>query len=224
VIASGLLAGALTLAAYALARLLHGRVRSILVLPIVVAATVLGAGILLLGVDPATYEDAARPISFWLGPATVALAVPLHRERARLRAHFAPIVVGVTVGACVSIGCVLLLGVAMHLSPTLVRSLAPKSVTTPIAMPIATRLGGIPQVTAAVVVVTGIVGMVIGPRLLDLAGVRDPVARGVALGTSAHGIGTARAIEEGPTQGAIAGVAIVISGLVTALVAPWIVG
>ena len=212
-----------TIALYAFGRWLHRRVPTTLTLPVVVATLGLIAALTALRLDVGAYVSAARPLSFWLGPATVALAIPVHREWPRMVRHRRAIVFAVVSGAIVSVASVLACGLVLHASPTLVRSLVPKSVTTPIAMPIAARLGGVPELTAAVVIVTGLLGMAFGSRLLDWVGVRDPVARGLALGTAAHGIGTARALEEGPLVGAMAGVAMVVSGVTTAIVAPLIV-
>jgi predicted murein hydrolase (TIGR00659 family) len=210
---------AATIAVFVALRALHLRVRSALTLPVVTASIAIAATLLLARVDVARYEQASRPLSWWLGPATVALAVPMHRERARLRRHLRAVLLAVVAGAVTSIASVVALGVALRLSRTLVLSLAPKSVTTPIAMPIAERLGGVPAIAAAVVIVTGVIGMAFGPRLLDMLRVRSPLARGLALGTSAHGIGTARALDEGAVEGAMSGVAMIVSGIVTALCA-----
>jgi predicted murein hydrolase (TIGR00659 family) len=212
-----------TIALYAASRALHARVRSFVTLPILLTAGVLVAAVIAGVLDLDRYEPAARPLSFWLGPATVALAVPLYRQRALVRRHLGAVLISIAVGALSSIALVIALSIAFGLARPLTLSLVPKSVTTPIAMPIAEQLGGIPAITAAIVVITGVLGLVVGGPLLSLARVRHPLARGLALGTAAHGIGTARAIEEGPIEGAMSGVAMVLSGALTALVAPPIV-
>jgi predicted murein hydrolase (TIGR00659 family) len=217
------LACAGTIALYAASRALHARTRSVLTLPIVITAGILFCAVVLGRLDLDRYEAATRPLSFWLGPATVALAVPLHRQRALVGKHLRAVVASIVVGSISSMLLILGLSMALHLARPLTLSLVPKSVTTPIAMPIAEQLGGIPAVAAAIVVITGVLGMAFGGPLLTLARVRHPIARGLALGTGAHGIGTARALEEGPVEGAMSGVAMVISGVVTALLAPAIV-
>ena len=211
------------IALYALSRLIYRRFRSPLTLPIALTGGALIALLLLARLPLAPFVEGTRPIAWWLGPATVALAVPVFRERARLRAHARAVSLAVLAGAIASIGTVLTLGVALRVSRVMILSLVPKSVTTPIAMPIAERLGGIPEVTAAVVVVTGMLGMLAGPELLGLIGVRHPIARGLAMGTGTHGIGTARALEESPLEGAMSGVAMVVSGVVTVVLAPILV-
>jgi predicted murein hydrolase (TIGR00659 family) len=211
---------AATLGVYALARPLYLRTKSVLALPVLVTATVVGATLLAAHIEVGAYVDACRPLSFVLGPATVALAIPLHRERARLRRHARTLLLAIGLGALSAMGSVVALARLLALSPELARSLVPKSVTTPIAMPIAARIGGVPEIAAALVVVTGTLGMVAGPWLLSRAGVRTPIARGAALGTAAHGIGTARAFDEGRAEGATASVAMVLAGVITALLAP----
>ena len=211
-----------TIALYAATRALHQRARSVLTLPIVLTAGLLLFAVVAGAIDLDRYEPATAPLSFWLGPATVALAVPLHRQRALLWRHARAVLTSIVVGAVSSIALVIALSVALRLARTLALSLVAKSVTTPIAMPITAQLGGIPAITAAIVVITGVLGMAFGSPLLTLARVRHPIARGVALGTAAHGIGTARALEEGAVEGAMSGVAMVISGVATALLAPLI--
>jgi predicted murein hydrolase (TIGR00659 family) len=190
-----------------------------LIAPIVSAPASLIALLLVTGTDAAAYEAGARPLSWLLGPATVALAVPLYRQRALLRLHARAVLLSVAAGAAVGLASAVLLARALGLPEVVVRSLAPKSVTTPMAMPISEHLGGVPQLTAAIVVLCGVLGMLFGPALLDLLRVRQPLARGLAMGTASHGAGTARALEDGPTQGAASGVAMVIAGVVTALLA-----
>jgi len=213
----------LTLGVYALFVRLHRARPLIVTLPVLASSVVLIALLALPGSDLTQYERSTAPLRFLLGPATLALAVPLARQRAMIRRHrraIGAVVVGAVVGAASAVW----LARAFGLRGALVATLAPKSVTTPMAMPIAERLGGIPGLTAAIVILVGVLGMAIGPFLLDRFGVRTPVARGLALGTSAHGVGTARALSESETTGAAAGVAMVIAGIVTALVVPLLVG
>lgn len=199
---------------------LYAKRPSVLTLPVLATSLVLVA--LLLGgrLDLSAYERSTHWLVWLLGPATVALAVPFARRlelvRKEVRALVGSVVVGAVAGIASAIGLARLLG----LSRVLTATLAPKSVTTPIAMPISERLGGIPSLTAAIVVVTGVIGMAFGPWLLDRLGVRSRIARGAALGTSAHGVGTAKAIEEGEIEGTAAGVAMIVAGVVTAIVAP----
>jgi len=200
-------------------RELQRRTGAKLLAPIVSAPACLIGLLLLTGSDVGAYEAGARPLTWLLGPATVALAVPLYRQRALLRANARVVLLSVAAGAAIGLASAVLMAQALGLPEVVVRSLAPKSVTTPIAMPIAERLGGLPQLTAAVVVLCGVLGMLFGPALLTLVRVRRALARGLAMGTASHGAGTARALEDGPTEGAASGVAMVIAGVVTAVLA-----
>jgi len=217
------LAAPLTVAVYLLFVRVHRARPSVLTLPVLATSIVLLSLIALPGGDLASYERGTAPLRFLLGPATLALAVPLARQRAMIDRHrraIGAVVVGAVIGAASAVW----LARAFGLRRALVATLAPKSVTTPMAMPIAERLGGIPTLTAAIVILVGVLGMAVGPFLLDRLGVRSEIARGLSLGTSAHGVGTAHALSESETTGAAAGVAMVIAGIVTALVVPLLVG
>ena len=190
--------------------------------PVLLAVVFLASGLLATGIDYRTYFDGAQFVHFLLGPATVALAVPLYRQWPSVRRGLPAILLTVTGGglaaSCIGVGCALALGGPREV----IASLAPRSVTTPVAMGIAERIGGLPSLTAAVVILSGITGAVLGPMVLDLARVRDPRARGLAMGTVAHGIGTARALSESATAGAFSGLAMGLNALVTALLLPLI--
>jgi predicted murein hydrolase (TIGR00659 family) len=209
-----------TIALYAYARRVHGRRPSAWTLPIVITTVVSGALLLALHVDLEIYAQGSRPLLWLLGPATVALSVPLWRERALLRRRAWPICLGVMAGASIAMISALLLARAFGLSSMLMRSLVTKSVTTPVAMPIARNLGGDPDVATAIVIVTGLFGMVFGPALLTRARIDGAVARGLSLGTAAHGIGTAAALSESTTAGAASALAMVLAALFTSVVAP----
>jgi len=152
----------------------------------------------------------------------VALGVLLYEQLEEIARRGPAIIVGAVAGAAAGIVSAAGLGMWLGAEPQVINSLAPKSVTTPIAMGIAARLGGIESLTAAVVIATGVLGAVLGPGFLRLIRVKDPTAFGLAMGAASHGIGTARALEEGPLQGATGGLAICLCGLATALMAPLI--
>jgi putative effector of murein hydrolase len=155
-----------------------------------------------------------------LGPATAALAVPLYKHRQIVMVHFWPAITGLVCGAMATLFAAVILAVSMGLPSIVVRSIGVKSVTAPIAVELAPLIGGDPALTVVLVVATGILGAMLGPWLLDRAGVRDPVARGLAFGTVAIGIGTAQAAMEGEIQGAVAGVAMGVAAVAMAMVAP----
>jgi predicted murein hydrolase (TIGR00659 family) len=210
----------LTLIVYALAQKLYIRTGSIFFNPV---AVTIGSIILLLLFTRIPYEVYAVGgdyVLFLLGPSVVALGLPLYTRRREILARKASILIGVFAGAFASIisasGTAWLLGGSREV----VLSLAPKSVTTPIAISIVEKIGGIAPLTAALVVLTGCLGAICGPEFCRLIGIRDPASVGLAVGTAAHGIGTARMLEVDRLGGAIAGLAIGLNGLITAFLLP----
>ncbi|SNS23077.1 LrgB family protein [Tropicimonas sediminicola] len=187
---------------------------------------VLGAVILVVvvlkatGTDYATYFEGAQFVHFLLGPATVSLAVPLYRQWHRVRASALAITASLLCGSLTAIASAIGIAWALGGTPEVLASLAPKSVTAPVAMAIAEELGGLPSLTAVLVIVTGIFGAMFGPLLLTLLRVRNWGARGLAMGTASHGIGTARALQVNETAGAFSGLAMGLNALATALLLP----
>ncbi len=182
-----------------------------------------GALILLLratGTDYDTYFAGAQFVHFLLGPATVALAVPLYQNRAEVRRALLPMVSALLAGSAVAVLSAVGIAAALGASGETVASIAPKSVTAPIAMAISEQIGGQPSLTAAMVIATGILGAVMATPLLNLLGVRDWRGRGLAAGVAAHGLGTARAFQVNPLAGTFAGIALGLNGLVTAVLVP----
>jgi predicted murein hydrolase (TIGR00659 family) len=219
--ASPLLGLTMTLLAYSIAyRVFELAGMHPLLHPVVIAVALLIAFLLLTGTDYRTYFEGAQFVHFLLGPATVALAVPLYQQLATLRRLWLPIllasVIGVTVGALSSIGFAWLFGIDRE---TLL-SLAPKSVTAPVAMGISEQIGGLPSLTAVLVVLTGILGAVLGTQLFRILRLRDDRVNGIAMGITAHGIGTARAFQLNRTMGAFSGLAMALSALLSALLVP----
>ena len=166
------------------------------------------------------YMGGGQALLWLLGPATVGIAVPLYRNFARVRSALLPMAAAFVIGSTVAVVSAVLIGEMMGASVETVRSLAPKSVTTPIAMGIADEIGGYPSLAAAFVILTGIVGAVFGAAFFRLLRIRDERAKGFAMGIAAHGIGTARAFQENEVQGTFSGVAMALNGIVTALVLP----
>lgn len=210
----------LTLLSYLGACLLYQRFRYALLNPVIVSIAVI---IAVLQQNRIPYHDYARGgdlILFLLGPAVVALGVPLYQRRSQIVQRLLPILVGVTAGAITSIvtssGLILALGGSKQLALTL----APKSVTTPIAIGIADAIGAITPLTAASVVITGCLGGLIGPAFCRRVGITDPASMGLAMGTAAHGLGTGRMLELDRLGGAIAGLAIGLNGVITAVLVP----
>lgn len=211
----------LTLAAYRAGVWLRDRTGAHPVAQPVLTATALIIVILLvLGVDYETFMTGGSFIHLVLGPATVALAVPLHRQAHHLKEMLVPVLVALPVGAVVAIGSAVLLVRGLDGDAVLERTLAPKSATTPVAIAVTEHAGGVPALVAVFTIVAGIIGAVFGPWLLDRLGVRDRRARGLAMGAVSHGIGTARSLHEDPLEGAFAGLSMGLTALATSLLVP----
>jgi len=191
--------------------------------PVLVAIFVIGAAFWVFDLDYADYLRGAGIISFLLGPATVALAIPLHRQSHRLRMLALPMLIALPVGAFVSIASVILVVRACGGDDVLQRSMAPKAATTPVAIAISETIGGLPSLTVAMVIVAGIGGAVVGPMMLDLFRITDRRARGLAIGAVSHGIGTSRALREHPVEGALSGLSMGLTALLVSLLTPWVV-
>jgi predicted murein hydrolase (TIGR00659 family) len=191
--------------------------------PVALALVLLALLLLLTGTPYATYFSGAQFIHFLLGPATVALAIPLYLHWERVRRLFLPLMAGLLAGSLTAI--LSAIGIAWLLggSPQTLLSLAPKSVTTPVGMGIAEKIGGLPSLTAVLVILTGVVGAVAAPALLNGLRIRDDAVKGFAIGVGAHGIGTARAFQISSLAGAFAGLAIGLNALLTTMLAPLIV-
>jgi predicted murein hydrolase (TIGR00659 family) len=212
-----------TLGAYVFGRWIFRRSGQFPLLnPVLIAVLTLVTVLYLGGVDYHTYFEGAQFVHFLLGPATVALAVPLYRQFQSVRRSALSLGVALVAGSLTAVGAALLIGWGMGASREVLISLAPKSVTTPVAMGIAELAGGLPSLTAVLVILTGILGASIGTTVLKLVGVVDPRATGFAIGLASHGIGTARALELGETQGAFAGLAMGLNALLTAVALPLI--
>lgn len=222
--ASPLLGLTLTLCAYLFAQWVYARCGfSPLANPVAIAIGLISLVLIASGMSYQRYFAGAQFVHFLLGPATVALAVPLARQVPRLRQSLLPLACALLCGCVTAIVSAVGVAVLLGASPELAASIAPKSATTPIAMAISEHLGGVPALTASLVIITGIVGAITGPFLLQALRVTSQAARGLALGLAAHGIGTARAFQVGPEMGAYAGLGMGMNGVLTALLAPWLV-
>lgn len=219
--AQPLLGLTLTLIAYLAGQYLFTKGRqSPFLNPVLVAVVIL---ILLLkgtGTDYQTYFQGAQFVHFLLGPATVALALPLYRQLHALKQSMLAVAAALVTGSAIASLSAMAIARGLGATSQAVLSMAPKSVTSPIAMGVAEQIGGLPSLTAALVLITGIIGAVVGPWILDRLGITDARARGLAMGTASHGIGTARALQESETAGAFSGLAMGLNGVVTAILVP----
>lgn len=211
---------ALTFLFYLGAQLLQRRTGIRLFNPILVAVAGLIGFLLLFKIDYSSYREGGEYIDFWLKPAVVALGVPLYKQLSTIRRQLLPLIISEMAGCVAGIVSVVLLAKMFGASKEVVLSLAPKAVTTPIAMEISASIGGIPPLTAAVVVCTGIFGGLAGFRIVKLSRISSPIAEGLSIGTAAHAIGTSAAMERSDRYGAFSSLGLTLNGILTALLAP----
>lgn len=210
----------LVIGVYLLAVWLYRKTRLTLLNLLLVSIPVLVAITHVLDIPYESFEKGSRIITFMLGPTVVVLGYLLYEQVAHLRENALSIITSVFVGCVTGILSVIFIARYFGADHALIVSLEPKSVTTPIAMSIAEKSGGIPSIAAVVVIVVGIFGGIVGPFVLERLGINSKIARGLALGSAAHGLGTARAMELGTIEGAISGLAIGVMGIMTAILVP----
>lgn len=218
----------LTLVAYQAAYWLYKRANfHPLLNPVAVTVALIVTALLVTGTPYQTYFSGAQFIHFLLGPATVALAIPLYGQIDKLKRAWRGVLLALICGSATAAGSAVLFAWLLGATPVTLASLAPKSVTTPIAMGIAEKIGGLPSLTAVMVMCTGLIGAGLGKYILDALRVRDHAARGLAAGVAAHGIGTARAFQESEEAGAFSGLGMGLNAVLTALLVPlahWLLG
>jgi predicted murein hydrolase (TIGR00659 family) len=200
---------------FKLAVALYRKVRSPLLNPLLVTVIFIIICLCVFQIPLESYETSVQAISFLLGPATVALAYSVYRQRQILKQHFVPIFCGCLVGSVVSMISAYSLCMLLGLGDDMAVSFIPKSVTTPIAIAVSQQLGGITSITVAAVIITGILGAIFAPLMTKIFRVNNRIAKGVAIGTCSHAVGTTKALEMGELEGAMAGVSIAVSGLLT---------
>lgn len=211
---------ALTFGAFALFKELQRRTGWVLLNPILLTIASLILFLKLTGISYEAYQEGGQLIEFWLKPAVVALGVPLYLQLEMIKKQLLPILLSQLVGCLVGIVSVVLVAKLLGATPDVICSLAPKSVTTPIAMEVSNTIGGIPSLTAAVVVLVGLFGAVFGFKILTLGRVKSPIAQGLSMGTASHAIGTSAAMEVSRKYGAYASLGLTLNGILTALLTP----
>ncbi|MDO4442291.1 MAG: LrgB family protein [Slackia sp.] len=209
---------ALTVAVFAGAVWLNRKTKSPLLNPLLVSVAVIMALITLCGIPLESYESGTRIIASMLGPATAVLAFSIYQQRKILKSNFLPIFSGCLVGSIVSMISAYALCTFFGLGEEVALSTLPKSTTAPIALSITDELGGTASITMAAVMTTGVLGAIFSPMLANVFRIKNKVAQGVAIGTCSHAIGTAKALEMGKLEGAMSGVAIAVSGLLTCFI------
>lgn len=210
----------LTLTTYIIFSFLQKKLKSPLLNPVLFSIILIILIMKFFNISYDEYKVGGNFISLLLGPATVALALPLYRNWNILKTRGIVLLAGIIVGTITAILSVYFLSRLFGLDKEIILSLLPKSITTPIGMEVSRKIGGIVSLTVSVIVLTGITGNIIGPFVLKLLRIKDPVAVGAAFGTASHAIGTSKALEIGEIEGAISGVCISIAGLLTAILIP----
>ena len=222
--ASPLFGLTLTLIAYGIGYRLYSAAKSNpLINPVLIAIAIIITVLTVLHIPYQDYFAGGQFIHFLLGPATVGLALPLYKQVAKLKRLWTPISLALLFGVSLASVSTLLIAKYLGASHETLLSLAPKSVTTPVAMSITEQLGGVPSLTAVFVIITGIIGAIVGSSLFRLLRIQDDSVKGIAMGITAHGIGTARAFQISAEKGAFSGLAMALSALVASLLVPWLV-
>ena len=211
---------ALTFGVYFLAKRIQAATGWVVLNPILLTIGLLILFLHVTGISYATYSESGSLIEFWLKPAIVALGVPLYLQLKSIRRQLMPILLSQLAGCTIGIVSVVLIAKCLGASDVVIISLAPKSVTTPIAMEVTQSLQGIPSLTAAIVVCVGLLGAVLGFKILQVGRVKSPIAQSLSMGAASHAVGTSRAMEYGRVYGAYASLGLILNGLLTALLTP----
>lgn len=210
----------LTIVAYEIGVACSRKFKLSLCNPMMIAAVLIIGFLLVSGIELETYNLGGDYIAIFLGPATAVLAVPLYKQLDKLKANLVPILLGILTGCFTSFAVVVFCANLFHLNEVLHLSLLPKSITIPMGVELSKSIGGIPAITIASIVITGITGGVVAPIVCKVCKIKHPVAQGIAVGTSSHAVGTAKALEMGETQGAMSSLAIGVAGVFTSIMTP----
>lgn len=205
--------------AYVLGVYISKKTKFILCNPLLIAIVLVISLLLVTKIDYGTFSKSTSVLSWLLTPATVCLAIPLYEQISLLKKNGRAIILGITAGVIASIGSIALTALAFGLTKEQFFTMLPKSVTTAIGMGVSSELGGNPSISATLIILTGIVGNIIAEVFLRMAKITDPIAKGIAIGSSSHVIGTSKAMELGSVEGAMSSLSIVVSGLITVLCA-----
>ena len=214
---------ALTFGVYYLAKTLQRRLGWVLFNPILIAIAIIISFLLAMDIPYETYHEGAKLIEIWLKPAVVALGVPLYLQLSSIKSQFLPILASQMMGCIAGIVSVVIIAKLLGASDPIIMSLASKSVTTPIAMEVTQALGGIPSLTAAIVVITGLIGAIIGFKTLSVGHVHNPMALGLSMGAASHALGTTAAMDRDQFVGAYASLGLTLNGILTALLTPTVI-
>jgi len=219
----GLLCLLLTIGIYWGAKWCYQHMRKIYLTPLLIAPILIVTILLLCNVSYSNYQGGGKWLTDLLKPATIAFAIPLYKFFPVLKKHFSEILLSVLTGSLISVIASAFMAGFLHLNKSLIHSIIPYSITTPIAMGVSSKIGGIPTVTAIFVIITGVTGMILGPIIIRLFRFRSDVAHGVLLGTSSHGAGTSKALEISSSAGAISSVSMILAALMSFFISPFLI-
>lgn len=210
----------ISLLSYAIGLIVKKKFKFSILNPLLVAIIIVILILIIFDIDYEDYYQGGKYISFLLTPATVCLAIPLYQQLDLLKKNFKAIMAGILAGSLSSLIGILVLSFIFKFTHEIYASLLPKSITTAIGLAVSGEIGGIPTITVAAIIITGIIGNVIGEYVCRLFRIKNPISVGLALGTASHAIGTARALELGEVQGAMSSLSIAVAGLITVVLAP----
>lgn len=213
----------LSIVTYGIGTYTYKKVKSSIANPLLISVILSMIFLHFTGISYSKFYIGGEYINFLLGPATVALIVPLYEKRHLLKENFLAILAGIIAGSITAVFSILLCCKVFNLSTPLTVSLMPKSITTAIAVELTNEFGGMAAITAVAIMLTGIEGAILGPEFLKKVGIKDPVATGIAIGTASHAIGTSRARKIGDIEGAMSGLSIAVAGLVTVVLMPFVI-
>lgn len=213
---------AFTFLVFFLSQKLQQKVKLIILNPILVSVTIIILILSVFKVDYNSYHEGARLIEFFLKPAVVALGVPLYQQIERIKKQAIPIIISQLVGCIIGVVSVVLIAKLLGAPKQVILSLAPKSITTPVAMEISRTIGGVPSLTASVVLIVGIFGAIFGYTFMHWMRIKNPIAQGLSMGTAAHALGTSKSMEISPTFGAYASLGLIANGTFTAILTPFL--
>lgn len=212
----------LSLLAFEIGLYIQKKTKLLFLNPLMIAIIIIILLLLITKIDIRQYQVGGDIINMFLGPATVVLAVPLYQQIHSLKNYFVPIILGILIGIVTGLVSTMLCCILAKFEPQIIASLLPKSITTPIGMEVSSQLGGVQAITVLTILVTGIFGAVIADIVFKVFKIQHPIARGISLGTSAHAIGTTKALQLGKIEGAMSSLAIGVSGVATVFLAPMV--
>ncbi|WP_029201875.1 LrgB family protein [Oribacterium sp. NK2B42] len=214
----------LSIGLFIIALKLKARFKFAILNPLLVSTVLCIIVLVVLDIPYETYRDSAKMLSYLLTPATVCLAVPMYKQLKLLKDNLAAVAIGIMTGTCCSILSILAMGKLFGLTDDHIATLLPKSITTAIGMGVSEEAGGIVTLTVAAIIITGILGNMIAENIFEIFHIEHPVAKGLALGTSAHAVGTAKALELGEVEGAMSSLSICVAGILTVILVPLVSG